>query len=1158
MAGSSGALFLARAVEKLEATVCCIVSSDEQMEIMARDTSLFTATPILTYPSLEIPPYTALLPDPATTGTRLAALYQLKDSQRPVIIITSTEAVQRRVLPGQVLEEKAELVITGEEIDREELIDFLSASGYELSDMVNQIGDMAVRGGIIDVFPPAVKDFSLPLPLRLDFFGDILESIRSFDPISQRSLHDIDEAIILPPTSLLFPPEKQKKKWLQFLEQELSKYQWDEKEQLHLFNQLQNNLHFAGGEFFLPLFYNHQYRLQTFFDYLPANALLVNLNPISCKQQTALVRERILANYNEAVQVGTPALPPDMLFITPKEQEKYFCSHSLVSLCHLPDPDSRIEQIEAYCGSHTLIAQEIELQRQKRGLLAPLTDRLIKWAEKKEISLIACKSKRQMEHLQELLANYNLAAEPVGQPIDFPKLCTGGIYQTVHPLSHGFDLKDEKIHILSANELFGEKRLLSVGRKQKKPVGEPVQIETLSPGDIVVHRDHGLGIFCGLTSMEPAGYRIDFMEIEYQGGDKLFVPVDRLHWVSRYQGLSDQQPRLDKLGSNRWQTTRKKVTDAVWKVAHELLEIYARREMQTGHQFSPPGAIYRQLEESFPYEETPNQARAIEDVIANMTSSQPMDRLVCGDVGYGKTEVAARGTFKAIEDGFQVAVLVPTTVLAEQHATTFRDRFKGFPVKVACLNRFRTNGEKRRIISGIGDGTVDLVIGTHCLLSKNITFARLGLLVVDEEHRFGVTHKEKIKKIKSQVDVLTMTATPIPRTLQMSLLGIRDLSIITTPPMQRRAVKTFIARHESLVIREAVLKEIQRGGQVFFVHNRIKSIRRMAEELSELVPQARIGIGHGQMPAAQIEEVMIKFINHELDVLVCTTIIESGLDISNANTIIINRADQLGLADIYQLRGRVGRSSRQSFAYLLVPPLDKISKTARKRLRALMDASELGSGFKLAMNDLQIRGGGNLLGVSQSGHIAAVGYDLYLDLLQATVEDLKQRQDKGMSLEIIDPEINLKITAYIPDKYIQDTSQRYHIYRRLSAAGSKEPEIMLDLMDEMEDRYGSLPEETRNLCRLIELKYPLRELGIYKLDQGPGILILTFSKQTPVTPEQIIFFMEKKNKQVKKEIRNTKKNVRITSDQRLIVPMADEKENIFEQIEEVLTGINQV
>ncbi|BCO10858.1 hypothetical protein GF1_32340 [Desulfolithobacter dissulfuricans] len=586
-----------------------------------------------------------------------------------------------------------------------------------------------------------------------------------------------------------------------------------------------------------------------------------------------------------------------------------------------------------------------------------MADKLVTWLEREDRVYLACRSPRQAKHLGEMLQSYHIRTGRSDIPLDLARGTTGQVTLVEHPLSSGFDLVEEKLHILSATELFGEKRLRpgKPGRTRGKEA-QPVQVEELDVGDIVVHRDHGLGTFQGLVNMEFAGQRGDFMEIRYRDGDTLYVPVDRLHWVSRYQGLPDQQPRLDRLGSERWQTTKKKVTDAVWKVAQELLEIYARRAIRKGHRFSPPGELYRELEESFPYDETPGQKKAIEEVLDDLTSDQPMDRLVCGDVGYGKTEVAVRAAFKVMEDGYQVAVLVPTTVLAEQHAATFRDRFAGFPVEIACLNRFRSSAEQRKIVAGLADGTIDLVVGTHRLLSKDIVFNRLGLLIVDEEHRFGVSHKEKIKKMRAEVDILTLTATPIPRTLQMSLLGIRDLSVISTPPQRRRAVKTFLARHDQLVIREAVLRELQRGGQLFFVHNRVRTIERVAENINELVPQARVAVAHGQMPGSQLEEIMVRFINHEIDILVCTTIIESGLDIPNAGTIIINRADHLGLADIYQLRGRVGRSSRQSYAYLLVPSLDALTPDAKKRLRALMDCSELGGGFKLAMNDLQIRG----------------------------------------------------------------------------------------------------------------------------------------------------------------------------------------------------------
>ncbi|HEB70027.1 MAG TPA: transcription-repair coupling factor [Desulfobulbus sp.] len=1152
LAGSSGALFLARAADRLQKTVCCIVPADEQLEIIARDTALFTSTQVLIYPSFEIPPYTALAPDPATTGNRLSTLYQLQEKARPYIVFTSAEAVLRRVLPRQVLNNHCELVIRGEEIDRDQLINSLTRAGYQNSDMVRQVGDMAIRGGIIDVFCPSSGENRLPL--RLDFFGDTVESIRTFDPVSQRSKDALEEAILLPATDLLFPAASEEKQWHAFLDRDAGKYSWPDGERKHLLDQLTAHIPFAGCEFFLPLLFQHRHRLQTFFEYLEPDTLMVTLDPVSCRQQVELIQERIYTNYTESAQAEKAILPPERLFVSMDEQEAYLKTVSHVSLCQLPDPDSRAECIEVHGGDHSLLAQEIELQRKKRGLLAPLADRLIRWTKREETTVIACKSPRQVQHMEEMLTGYQVEPHRCESPVNPEALGTGLVYLVQYPLSRGFDLQEQQLHVLSTAELFGEKRLQINRRKKQKRQGEPVQLETLVPGDIVVHRDHGLGAFCGLINMELAGRRSDFMQIEFRGGDKLYVPVDRLHWVSRYQGLSDQQPRLDRLGSSRWQATKKKVTEAVWKVAHELLDIYARRELRRGHQFSAPGELYRQLEESFAYDETPGQAKAIEDVLGDMMGEQPMDRLICGDVGYGKTEVAVRAAFKAIEDGFQVAVLVPTTVLAEQHAATFQERFQGFPVKVSCINRFRTTAQQREICSGLGNGTVDLVVGTHRLLSKDINYAKLGLLIVDEEHRFGVSHKEKIKKIKSSVDVLTLTATPIPRTLQMSLLGIRDLSVISTPPRRRRSVKTFLARHENLVIREAVLRELQRGGQLFFVHNRVRSIHRVAENLAELVPHARIGIGHGQMPGSQIEDVMVRFINHDLDILVCTTIIESGLDIANANTIIINRADHLGLADIYQLRGRVGRSSRQSYAYLLVPSLDSLTADAKKRLRALMDASELGSGFKLAMNDLQIRGGGNLLGVSQSGHIAAVGYDLYLDLLQSTVEDLKKKKQDSTSEPAVDPEINLKITAFLPEDYILDTAQRYHVYRRLSLAGNDEPAVLLDLMDELEDRYGRLPEETRTLCRMIGLKHPLQKLGISKLEQGPETLIFTFTEHSPVDPATLLTFLEAENKKARKQ--RKKSAVRLTPDYRLIVPTTGE-ENLFKEIENVLVSLSK-
>ncbi len=1148
--GGSAALFAARLQKEQKCSLCCIVPLDEFLEPLAQDIGLFTDVPVVIYPAFEIAPYAQLVPDPVTVATRISTLYFLQEQSEPCIVLASAEAVLRRIMPGQVLADRCELVMAGEETDRDGLVNGLTRAGYQLCDLVQQPGDLAVRGGIVDLFAPSFRP-DVQGPLRLDFFGDTVESIRVFDPLSQRSQSELDEAVLLPASDILFPGGTEDGRPWQPDSAAAVRLGLDPDRGSKILESLRQQVRFPGIEFFLPLVYRDP-GPQTLFDYLPADTLCLLHDPVAGLRKVGLVWERILANQQEAQGDGL-ALAADALFLDRQELEECLGRRPRVDLCTLPDPDAPHPPITVQVGEHSLLKQEIDLERKKRGVLAPLADRLLNWQQAGDTVMLACRSARQADHFAEMLAGYRINTVRAGAPLDLG-LRSAELILVEHPLSRGFDLPTEQLHVLSAAELFGEKRLRSSSRRKgRRAKGEPVAVEELAIGDIVVHRDHGLASFQGLVNMEFAGQRGDFMQLEFRDRDKLYIPVDRLHWVSRYQGLTDQQPRLDRLGSEQWQATKKKVTQAVWQVAQELLEIYARREMRKGHRFRPPGTLYRELEESFPYDETEGQARAIEEVLDDLTTDQPMDRLICGDVGYGKTEVAVRAAFKAIEDGYQVAVLVPTTVLAEQHAATFRERFSEFPVEVACLNRFRTGGQQKEILRQLAAGRIDLVVGTHRLLSKDIVINKLGLLIVDEEHRFGVTHKEKIKKLRAAVDVLTLTATPIPRTLQMSLLGIRDLSVISTPPRRRRSVKTFLARHDDLVIREAVLQELARGGQVFFVHNRVKSIHRVAENIEKLVPQARIAVGHGQMPGKNLEDIMVSFINHEIDVLVSTTIIESGLDIPNANTIIINRADHLGLADIYQLRGRVGRSSRQSYAYLLVPSLDRLSKDAAQRLRALMDCSELGGGFKLAMNDLQIRGGGNLLGVSQSGHIAAVGYDLYLELLQSTVAELKKKAAGGEGVEPeLDPEVKLRVAAFLPDDYVRDTAQRYQLYRRISTAANENPEVLADLRDELVDRFGPLPIESRTLFTMLGLKYPLRRLGICKLEQGPANLVFTFVEDSPVDPAAILGLIAQHAPEKKKgRTRAAENPIRLTPDQRLIVAVA-EKENLFTRIDTVL------
>ncbi len=1087
---------------------CCVIVPDEHLiPIFEQDLSLFTGQHILPYPGHEIPPYTPLSPDQRITAARLSTLYRLKDGTGR-IMVTSIEALLRRVMPESLLTRAAEYLMAGEDCDRDDLLKKLDYLGYEKVALVQSVGDFSVRGGIIDIFPPP---FALAAgtvhdgPIRLDFFGDTIESLRSFDPFSQRSTGEIAEVTLLPVTDILLDhgsPDTLKRAAGLFHEYSAD-FDWDSDETARIAERIATGQRFAGMEFFLPLFYHgHGRPSSAVLDFVPKNGVLLIIDPEGVQQSMNLTLERIYKNYRTAGEKSAPALPPVELFVEAAEMMEQLGSFRQLLVTDFTRPDDRVITLAA--GNHQLLKQEIALKRAKFGILAPLIEQISQWQKEGDRVIVCCRSARHTKNLAELLSKHSHKVAILESPLDLESLTAGNKEQPLHlvdhPLSEGFSLPDLRLHILSESELFGEMRL--GGKKQQKQKEDPLRFTELHYGDIVVHRDHGLGLYRGLETVVFQAVISDFVSIEYRDGDKLFLPVDRLNLLTRYQGLADREPKIDKLGTQNWKTTKAKVKEEVWKVAQELLDIYAKRELREGNQFSPAGRLFNELEESFPFDETPGQQQSINDVISDLTSDRPMDRLVCGDVGYGKTEVAVRAAFKVVEDGYQVAILVPTTVLAEQHAKTFAERLQGFPVNIACLNRFRSPAEQRKILKELTRGGVDIVIGTHRLLSKDVVFKNLGLVVIDEEHRFGVAHKEKLKKLRAEVDILTLTATPIPRTLQMSLLSIRDLSVISTPPVHRQPVKTFVARYDDLVIKEAISKELRRGGQVFFVHNRVRSIHRMASLIQKLVPDASIAVAHGQMAGKQLEEIMVSFVTKKINVLVSTTIIESGLDIPSANTIIINRADMLGLAEIYQLRGRVGRSSTQSFAYLLVPSLDSLSKDSKERLRALMDCSDLGGGFKLAMNDLQIRGGGNLLGVSQSGNIAAIGYDLYLDLLQKTVADLKAQasHNEQPGREELDPEVKLQLSAYIPESYIPDISQRYITYRRMAALTNGPPESQVDLQEELVDRYGVLPVETLTLFRIIAIKKELVALRIAKLEQGRDSLIFTFQNDTPLAP----------------------------------------------------------
>ncbi|HMN03592.1 MAG TPA: transcription-repair coupling factor, partial [Geobacter anodireducens] len=790
-----------------------------------------------------------------------------------------------------------------------------------------------------------------------------------------------------------------------------------------------------------------------------------------------------------------------------------------IPFLHLNEGDSP-ETIDI--ATETNADLKADISPDSEGVLRPLAARLTGWIEERQRVIVACHQRGQAQRLYELLAHYPVPLTVSDRP--FPaerERDDGRVDIVIGEISRGFRLPEGRLVVIAEEEIFGRRqKRRGITELRKKQI--MTSLAELKPGDHMVHLDHGVGIYRGLQHLSLSGCASDFLLLEYAGGDKLYLPVDRLSLVQRYVGAEGIEPRVDRLGGTSWEKAKGKARAAVQEMAEELLRIYAARQLHEGHRFSPPDDLYREFEAAFAYEETSDQLAAIEDVIADMTSNRPMDRLVCGDVGYGKTEVAMRGAFKAVMDGKQVAVLVPTTVLAQQHLETFRTRLGAYPVTIEMVSRFRTPREQKDILERVKKGTVDVIIGTHRLLQSDVTFKDLGLLIVDEEQRFGVTHKEKLKKYKAAVDILTLTATPIPRTLYMSLMGIRDLSIIDTPPVDRLAVKTFVARTSDELIREAVLRELRRGGQVFFVHNRVQSIGAWYEHLRRIVPEAKIAVGHGQMDEGELEKVMLGFMHGETNLLLCTTIIESGLDIPSANTLIVDRADTFGLAQLYQLRGRVGRSRQRAYAYLLIPGEGAISSDARERLRIIQELNELGAGFRLATHDLEIRGAGDLLGAKQSGNIAAVGFDLYTELLEEAVQKLRGEEP----VERVEPEINLRVPAFIPEDYVREPNQRLVIYKKLTQAAAEEE--VDEVMEELVDRFGTLPLAATYLLDVMKLRIMLKHFLVRMAEFDGKRLCLSFHEKTPVSPDTIIGL-----------IKGNPTRYQFTPDFRLVAELAD-------------------
>lgn len=1048
--------------------------------------------PILYFPPYNLLPFKFMAYHNETAGQRVRVLYQILDAPQAPIVVTTAGGVMQQLIPKTALGQYSELVVAGEELDRDRLVQKLVAGGYNRAAIVEESGDFALRGGLLDLCSPLFND-----PLRIEFYGDLVESIRLFSADTQRTFKSLDEVVILPAREVIMAPSELNAILgrLRARAAELGLPVTKTREMAH---RIKTEGFFPGMESLLPLIYP---KLDSLLDYLPAATIALLVEP----GELAGAADDIL---NQATQSFHSAKEREHLFVEP---EALYLAWSQIQARLAPlkplafkmlsiisqDNEPRASFVCRTACSET-IGVKTALQRadNHQQPFQPLADWINEQIRAGCNVFIVCRRPSHMERLAQTLSSYDLVTTPIEA---WPQILEGRgrIYMINGGLGAGFAWPEAGIAIISDEEIFGTAYRPRKTDRTNRAV-ELLNIEDLHIGDLVVHAEHGIGQYEGLVKLGVERSINDYLLIVYRDGDKLYLPVERMHTVQKYLGVEGVAPVLDKMGGATWERVKDKVKRSTEKIAGELLKLYASRKVQNGHAFGAVDTYFRDFEEGFPFDETVDQSKAIEDVLNDMRQPTPMDRLVCGDVGYGKTEVALRAAFLAVSDAKQVAVLVPTTVLAEQHLSTFSERFKRFPVRVACLNRFRSAKEQAQIVSGLGEGTIDIVVGTHRLLQKDIVFKDLGLLILDEEQRFGVRHKEKIKNLRATVDVLTLTATPIPRTLHLSMMGVRDISLISTPPEQRRPIATYITEFDDAIIAEAIRKELARKGQIFFVHNNVFSIDRMAQHLQNLVPEVRLVVAHGQMPEERLEKVMLDFMKRQIDMLVCTTIIESGLDVTVANTIFINRADHFGLAQIYQLRGRVGRGEEQAYAYLFIPQESTLTKNAQKRLKVLMEYSDLGSGFQIAMSDLKIRGGGTILGASQSGHIAAVGYDMFLRLMESSMAEIKGEP----IFEPLAPEINLPLSAFLPENYITDIDQRLSLYRRL--ARMTDLKEIGSLKTEMEDRFGRMPDEANNLLLKIMLKVLAVRAGCKRLDLTETLLQLQFSEAHQLKPFGIV------------------------------------------------------
>ncbi len=1009
--------------------------------------------PLYLYPPWDVCPFEFLSPSPLLAGQRLAVLDSLRRG-RGGVIVASLGAALQRVLPMALLQKASVELFEGASFDRDELLVRLARMGYQRTAMVEERGELAVRGAIVDAFSPQE-----PYPMRVEFMDERVCSIRYFNPSSQRSLRSLTAATFLPAREIVLD-EESRLRGARALEAKGREAGLEEAHLSYFLERLEEEGFFPGIEGMLPLFLEE---LESLFDHLPPEASVVLDEPHEIAEWGRNLWESLAEEAALAPGRGLVSFDPELFWL--KAETIYGLGERLPlllfnSLPLYPQEDDVTLELRA------------ETLPPLKGRLSAFAEQLKSWRRSGAAVVLVSPDRTRAIRLKGLLGEHELGASLLeeGCPIRAEEI---DLSIAIGSISSSFSLKEPNLVLFREEDLF----IAAMGAPRRKPPTQKLRpsLGELKEGDFVVHSEYGIAIYRGLCFLDWGGGEGEFLLLDYAGGDRLYVPTERAHLVQRYLAAGDLKPRLDKLGGTAWARVKRRVRESLRSMAEELLKLFAQRQVARGHSFSADDDLSRQFEFGFEHEETHGQLQAIQDVKADMELPRPMDRLVCGDVGYGKTEVAMRASFKAVMDGKQVAMLVPTTILAQQHYATFKKRFEPFPIRVEVLSRFRSRAEQQEVLGGLRAGLVDVVIGTHRLLQKDIAFANLGLLIIDEEHRFGVRHKEKLKSLKTSVDVLNLTATPIPRTLHLSLLGIRDLSVIETPPKERLSVRTYICRFSAKVIREAIDRELSRGGQVFFVHNRVQSIGAMARYLSHLVPHARIGIAHGQMVGGRLERVMLDFCRGDIDILLCSAIVESGLDIPAVNTIIINRADRFGMAQLYQLRGRVGRDRYQAHAYLLIPSTRILTSEARERLKALEELSELGSGFRLAARDMQIRGAGNILGREQSGHIAAVGFDLYCQLMEETVREVKGEAIPPQP----EPELKLPGAGFIPESFIPSAEVRLEVYRRVASAASLAE--LAELAKELKDRFGPMPEVAERLLVAADIRMLSRACRVESL-----------------------------------------------------------------------------